>query len=265
MAGGDLPGRGSALVRAVERGLLSETHLDESVRRVLRDKFALGLFENPYVAEDPVEIRARAGEGDELSRRRSDEAVTLLKNEGGLLPLGRDVRKVAVIGPHADSVMVGFPQYSYPAGVAMIRVAAKLGFFPMPGVGELPKEGFAVLTTELEQAQGDVEDYARANHPTVSLVEAIRRLLRDADVTAVAGTGVLPSNPTDIPAAVAAAENADLVVLYIGGKGGWYGDDLTEKEGGAIRREHPAGAGGQRADRLCVPARGIAREIVEER
>jgi len=232
MAGGDLPGRGSALVRAVERGLLSETHLDESVRRVLRDKFALGLFENPYVAEDPVEIRARAGEGDELSRRLSDEAVTLLKNEGGLLPLGRDVRKVAVIGPHADSVMVGFPQYSYPAGVAMIRVAAKLGFFPMPGVGELPKEGFAVLTTELEQAQGDVEDYARANHPTVSLVEAIRRLLPDAEVTAVAGTGVLPSNPTDIPAAVAAAENADLVVLYIGGKGGWYGDDLTEKEGG---------------------------------
>jgi len=64
MAGGDLPGRGSALVRAVERGLLSETHLDESVRRVLRDKFALGLFENSYVAEDPVEIRARAGEGD---------------------------------------------------------------------------------------------------------------------------------------------------------------------------------------------------------
>jgi beta-glucosidase-like glycosyl hydrolase len=225
-------GYGSALVRAVERGLLSETQLDESVRRVLRDKFALGLFENPYVAEDPVEIRARAGEGDELSRRLSDEAVTLLKNEGGLLPLGRDVRKVAVIGPHADSVMVGFPQYSYPAGVAMIRVAAKLGFFPMPGVGELPKEGFAVLTTELEQAQGDVEDYARANHPTVSLVEAIRRLLPDADVTAVAGTGVLPANPTDIPAAVAAAENADLVVLYIGGKGGWYGDDLTEKEGG---------------------------------
>ena len=138
--------------------MLSEAQLDESVRPVLRDKFALGLFENPYVAEDPVEIRSRAGEGDELSRRMSDDALTLLKNDGGLLPLGRDVRKVAVIGPHADSVMVGFPQYSYPAGVAMIRVAAKLGFFPMPGVGELPKEGVAALTTELERAQGDVEE-----------------------------------------------------------------------------------------------------------
>jgi beta-xylosidase len=161
-----------------------------------------------------------ASEGNELSRRLADESVTLLKNDGGLLPLGRDVVKIAVIGPHADSVMVGFPHYTYPAGVAMIRVAAKLGFFPMPGVGELPKEGFAALTTELERAQGDVEDYARANHPTVSLAEAIRRLLPNAEVNAVAGTGVLPSNPSNIPAAVAAARDAGLVILYIGGKAG---------------------------------------------
>jgi beta-glucosidase len=128
--------------------------------------------------------------------------------------------------------MVGFPQYTFPAGVAMTRVAAKLGFFPMPGVGELPKEGFAALTTELDRAQGSVEDYARANYPAVSLAEAIRRLLPDAEVTAVMGTGVLPAQPTDIPAAVAAAQHADVVILYIGGKAGWYGDDLTEKEGG---------------------------------
>jgi beta-glucosidase len=124
-------GHGNALVRAVESGRLSEAQLDESVRRVLRDKFALGLFENPYVAEDSVEIGTRASEGNELSRRLADESVTLLKNEGGLLPLARDVANIAVIGPHADTVMVGFPHYTYPAGVAMIRVAAKLGFFPM--------------------------------------------------------------------------------------------------------------------------------------
>jgi beta-xylosidase len=225
-------GYGNALVQAVESGKLSEAQLDECVRRVLRDKFALGLFENPYVAEDAVEIRARAGEGAELSRRLADESVTLLKNDEGLLPLDRDVAKIAVIGPHADSVMVGFPHYTYPAGVPMIRVAATLGFFPMPGVGEMPKEGFAAFTAELERAHGDAEAYAKANHPTVSLTEAIRRLLPDAEVTAAAGTGVLPSNPSDIPAAVAATRDADLVILYIGGKAGWYGDDLTEKEGG---------------------------------
>jgi beta-xylosidase len=171
-------GYGKVLAEAVAGGRLEEAQLDESVRRVLRDKFALGLFDDPYVREDPVEIRGRASDGDDLSRRLAAESVTLLKNDGGLLPLGRDVAKVAVVGPHADSTMVGFPHYTYPAGVAMIRVAARLGFFPMPGVGELPKEGFAALTSELERAQGDVEDYARANYPAVSLTEAIRRLLR---------------------------------------------------------------------------------------
>ena len=63
----------------------------------------------------------------------------------------------------------------------------------------------------------------------MSLADAVRKLLPNAEVNAVAGTGVLPSQPTDIPAAVAAAKEADAVILYIGGKGGWYGDDLTEK------------------------------------
>jgi beta-glucosidase len=225
-------GYGKALVAAVQDGRLSEAQLDESVRRVLRDKFALGLFDHPYVAEDPVEIRSRAGEGNEVSRRLANESVTLIKNDGGLLPLGRDVAKIAVIGPHADGTALGFPHYTEPAGFVMVRAAAKLGYFPMPGFGELPKEGFVALATELKRDEGDLESYVKANYPAISLAEAIRRLLPDAEVTAVAGTGVLPSNPSDIPAAVAAAREADVVILYIGGKAGWFGDDLTEKEGG---------------------------------
>src|SRR5262249_27388642 len=130
-------GYGKALVDAVKSGKVPESQLDESVRRVLRDKFALGLFENPYVAEDPIVIRKVASEGDDLSRRLADESVTLLKNKKGHRPLGRDVKKIAVIGPHADTTMVGLPHYTYPAGLSMIRVAAKLGFFPMPGIGEV--------------------------------------------------------------------------------------------------------------------------------
>jgi beta-glucosidase len=258
-------GYGKALVKAVQDGKVSESVLDESVLRILRDKFALGLFENPYVDEGPAEIRSVAGEGNELSRRLASESVTLLKNEGNLLPLGRDIKKVAVIGPHADTTMVGFPQYTTPASLPMLRIAAKIGFFPMPGVGTLPKEGFKVFTDELAAAEPDIEKYVKSNYPAVSLAEAVRRLLPNAEVTAVAGTGVLPpkpidtsaakkpadapadegapkisgevkiagtAQPIDIPGAVNAAKNADAVILYLGGKGGWYGDDLTEKEGG---------------------------------
>jgi beta-glucosidase len=90
----------------------------------------------------------------------------------------------------------------------------------------------AALQAELASAGGDLEQYVRKEYAALSLAEAIRKLLPNAQVTAVAGTGVLPSNPRNIPAAVAAAKAADLVILYIGGKAGWFGDDLTEGEGG---------------------------------
>jgi beta-glucosidase len=66
----------------------------------------------------------------------------------------------------------------------------------------------------------------------VSLADAVRKLLPEAEVSAVAGTGVLPSQPIVISTAVAAAKSADVVILYVGGKAGWFGDDLTEGEGG---------------------------------
>jgi beta-glucosidase len=227
---------GEVLAKAVRSGKVPESQLDESVRRVLRDKFALGLFDDPYVPDDPVEIRARAraGEGDDLSRRLAAASVTLLKNEGGLLPLGRDIAKVAVIGPHADSTMVGFPHYTYPAGLNMVRIAASRRRFLMPGLepGVVPDESFDALNAEMQGASGDLEEYVRSSYPAVFLAEAVRRLLPTAQVTAVAGTGVVPSQPTDIPAAVAAAQEADVVILAVGGKAGWYGNDLTESEGG---------------------------------
>jgi len=225
-------GYGQALVTAVKSGKVSESQMDESVRRLLRDKFALGLFENPYIKEDPIVIRKVASEGNDLSRRLAAESVTLLKNEKNLLPLGRDIKRVAVIGPHADSTVVGFPHYTYPAAIPMLGVAIKLGVFPMPGVGELPKEGMAALQAELASAGDDLEQYVRKEYGAVSLADAVRKLLSQAEVSAVAGAGVLPSQPTDISAAVAAAKSADVVILYVGGKAGWFGDDLTEGEGG---------------------------------
>jgi beta-glucosidase len=222
----------TVLVQAVKNGKVSESQLDESVRRVLRDKIALGLFENPYVKEDPVVIRKVAGEGNDLSRRLVTEPVTLLKNDKNLLPVGRDIKRVAVIWPHADSTMVGYPHYTYPAVLPMLAAALKLGMFPMPGVGEVSKEGMAALQAEFEGAGGrDLEQYARKEYGALSLAEAIRKLLPNAQVTAIAGTGVTPAQPTDIPGAVAAAKAADLVILYVGGAAGWVGDNLTEKEG----------------------------------
>jgi beta-glucosidase len=229
-------GYGQVLAKAVQGGKVSESLLNESVRRVLRDKFALGLFDNPYVSEDSVEIRAVTNEGADLSKRLAAESVTLLKNEMGLLPLSREVKKIAVIGPYADSTIIGFPAYTYPAALYMLRNMFAGGETSMAGTDSssawLPTEAKAAMRTELQDFVSiKLEDYLKSSYSTVSLTEAIRNLLPQAKVTAIAGTGVVPSESTDIAAAIDTAKQADVVILYVGGHSAWAGKDRTEGEG----------------------------------
>jgi beta-glucosidase len=93
----------SALAQLVRDGMVPDTVVDASVRRVLRAKFSLGLFDNPYV--DPARETAVLLREDHvaLSRAAAAQSMVLLKNDGGLLPLGDDLDSIAVIGPLADN------------------------------------------------------------------------------------------------------------------------------------------------------------------
>src|SRR5512136_2521097 len=93
-----------SLVEAVRKGLLDEATIDGSVRRVLEAKFRLGLFEKPYVDTERINAVFSDPEAGEASRVLALESMTLLKNEGGLLPLSRDTKSIATIGPLADSI-----------------------------------------------------------------------------------------------------------------------------------------------------------------
>ena len=59
---------------------------------------------------------------EEVDRRIAREAITLLKNEGNALPLSKDVKKIAVIGPHADRIRSLFGHYTYAAGIDMLEM-----------------------------------------------------------------------------------------------------------------------------------------------
>jgi len=160
----------------------------------------------------------------------------LLKNENGLLPFDCAVGKVAVIGPHAESAKLGFPAYTYPAGLEMLLGRIGGGESTMAGVDPseafLPREAKEAMREEFEGLFGaNLEEYVRSEYGAVPLRDAIEKLLPNTTVTAVAGTGVVPSEPTDIPAAVAAAREADLVVLAVGGHSAWFGSTVTEGEG----------------------------------
>lgn len=98
----------AVLAEKVRQGEFDITYIDQAVKRVLRAKFELGLFEDPYQENATYRLPLRSEESVQLSRRIADESTVLLKNEGQLLPLNvHKLKSVAMIGPNADNVQFG--------------------------------------------------------------------------------------------------------------------------------------------------------------
>jgi beta-glucosidase len=97
------------LEEAVERGLVEESVLDAAVARVLRLKFRLGLFEQPYTRRTPMPEGGR-----KLSTAVARACVTLLHNQAGVLPVGPAVRRIAVLGAHAATTAHQLGDYTAP-------------------------------------------------------------------------------------------------------------------------------------------------------
>jgi len=88
---------------ALERGLVAMAEIDESVRRVLRLKEQLGLFDDPYRRGRVPESTAARESRRQLARTVGARAIVMLKNERNTLPLAGSVRSIAVVGPLADA------------------------------------------------------------------------------------------------------------------------------------------------------------------
>ncbi|HVC25284.1 MAG TPA: glycoside hydrolase family 3 N-terminal domain-containing protein, partial [Acidimicrobiales bacterium] len=105
---------GEPLRAAIDDGEVSVDTVDTAVRRVLGAKFALGLFEDPYVEEERAALAFETPPQRALARRAAQEAVVLLTNNG-VLPLSATVRRIAVVGPGADDVRLLQGDYHYPS------------------------------------------------------------------------------------------------------------------------------------------------------
>ena len=106
----------------VREGTLPMRVIDDRVRDVLRVKFWLGLFDQPYVpqpeAADTVVANPRH---QQVALRACRESLVLLKNDGGILPLGKDVRKIFVTGPNAAATRYALSRYG-PSKVPVVSV-----------------------------------------------------------------------------------------------------------------------------------------------
>ena len=99
---GDLVGFQNGVKRGLETGTIALTRIDDAVRRILRQKFRLGLFENPF--PDPALVSSiGVKEHRDIARQAVRESLVLLKNKNEILPLSKDTNKIVVVGEHANS------------------------------------------------------------------------------------------------------------------------------------------------------------------
>ncbi len=215
-------GYGDVLAAEIERGAVDIAHLETSVRRVLRAKFELGLFENPYPTES-IDVRAIADEGQELSAELARRSVVLATNDGSL-PLAVGEVDVAVIGPHADAVALQFPTYTFPAFREMTLFMSSGGLGNNVGVDEgmagFNSSVFAPMTTEA---------LVRDQQGASSLIDEIARHARSV-TTAPGCTLTADLGADETEKAVAAARHADVAVLALGGASLWFAGERTEGE-----------------------------------
>lgn len=162
---------GNNLKKAYEEGMITMEDLDRAVRNVLRLKFEMGLFEQPYVSPEQAKKLVRSKEHKELARQVAREGTVLLKNTG-ILPLSKSIGHIAVIGPNADMMYNQLGDYTAP-------------------------QDRREVTTVLDGIRAAVSSRTQ--------------------VTYVKGCAVRDTTASDLPAAVAAARNADAVVLVVGG------------------------------------------------
>jgi beta-glucosidase len=157
------------LVALVREGAIPESRIDQSVRRILQLKADLGLFEHPFPDEGAAR-RVGSEASAAVSRQAAREAITLLKNDGGVLPLRRDAR-ILLTGPAAHSLT------ALNGGWTFTWQGADPSHYP---------EGPRTLLEAMLKRGRDVRYVAGAGFDSTLDADAAARAARDADVAVVA-------------------------------------------------------------------------------
>src|SRR3989441_1854716 len=103
-----------SLIEAVKQGLVKEQDIDVSLKRLFTARFRLGMFDPPEMvpyARIPIKVNDSV-EHRRLALEAARESIVLLKNQDGLLPLRKTLKRIAVIGPNADDVPVLMGNYN---------------------------------------------------------------------------------------------------------------------------------------------------------
>ena len=203
------------LAAALKSGQVAPARLDDMVRRILRSLYATGVMDAPPVADKPIDLAAHA----EVSLTDAQDAIVLLKNDGGLLPLVKTAKTIAIIGGHADVGVLsggGSSQVHAVGGNAVPGLGSKDFPGPVYYFPDSPLKAIAARAPDARIVYDDGTDPVRAAKlaaaSDVALVFATQWTGEDLDFSVT-----LPDNQDATIAAVAAANAKTVVVLETGG------------------------------------------------
>lgn len=196
---------------------IDERVLDQVVLRLLEAKFATGLFEE-YASENDEQINAAFHnvENKELPLRAARESMVLLKNDG-VLPLNQP-KKIAVIGCQADDPRYFFGGYTFFSFLER-DLARRSANISGTQSGYVEAEVDKVPGTEIEQARPEFLSLLQELKPGIrSLYQELKERLPDTEITYAYGYPFAGDDTSHFSEALAAAREADLVILMLGGK-----------------------------------------------
>ena len=223
------------LRQALEAGQVDLATIDEAVRRVLRQKFALGLFEHRYVDEGRVSAAFDRTELVSLSREVACKSLILLKNEGDFLPLRSNTRKIALVGPGGHSARLMQGAYHYPSFY-------EFQFGGMPDFdGDTsrttpPKDMVFALPAAAGDIAGSVDnniehpDWQEHLPPTVTVLDGLRAVApAGTEIGYQPGCSIRGDDRSGIQPAVDLVRRADVAIVCLGGRSG-LARDCTDGE-----------------------------------
>ena len=199
----ELPGDDCAryLKQALDRGLIGIDTIDAIVRRILTEKMRLGLFENPYTDEGGIALQTP--EAIDVARRVADQSITILSNDG-VLPLAEG-RTIALIGPTADDPLALLGDYSFPVHLIVSDIADSASAVVTPRAAFEARFGKESIR------------YAKGCHILESRQSGAPVFPGDVpDMTTLSQTSPISTSLDLIPAAVAAARQADVAIVCVG-------------------------------------------------
>ena len=214
-------GYGEELKSMIERGDVETALLDRAVLRVLTAKIRMGLFEQPFALEgDALHRVFFASEDRELSLQSARQSLVLLKNNGAL-PLSKSIKRLAVIGPHADNPRMLFGGYTL-LSMAESTLAVRNSIAGVEGEANAFRAVKTVPGTGIQSDESEEFDaILRRQKPNCrSLFEELKARLPETELAFAKGYPVAGADESCFSEALHLCESADAVILTLGGKHG---------------------------------------------